>query len=37
MCIKASYSSFVCKLAGTFVCFAEGTDEKTAIFQARRR
>lgn len=37
VCIKASYSRFVCKLAGIFVCFAEGTDEKTAIFQARRR
>lgn len=37
VCIKASYSRFVCKLAGIFVCFAEGMDEKTAIFQARQR
>lgn len=37
VCIKASYSRFVCKLAGIFVCFAAGTAEKTAIFQARRR
>lgn len=37
LCIKASYSRFVCKIAGIFVCFAEGMDEKTAIFQARRR
>lgn len=37
VCIKASYSRFVCKVAGVFVCFAEGMDEKTAIFQARRR
>lgn len=36
VCIKASYSRFVCKLADIFVCFAEGMDEKTAIFQARR-
>lgn len=38
VCIKASYSRFVCTLAAIFVCFfAEGMDEKTAIFQARRR
>lgn len=37
VCVKASYCRFVCELAGIFASFAEGMDEKTAIFRARQR